>query len=195
MVKLNSYNNLATELTSNITDTDTIVAVADDLTSYDTPYRMTFDDGTNIEIIEVTGYDGTDLEVERGKEGTSQYNWNSGEELQHRGTAGQYNGLVDAIEGKATLGQNDDEYNLFQALNQRVDERAETLTYDADGNLTKVEEYETDAKTNLIKETNLTYNTDGDLIEVEEIIGDTTVTETLNYDADGNLESVERSVT
>ena len=101
MVKLNSYNNLATELTSNITDTDTIVAVADDLTSYDTPYRMTFDDGTNIEIIEVTGYDGTDLEVERGKEGTSQYNWNSGEELQHRGTAGQYDGLVDSIDNKA----------------------------------------------------------------------------------------------
>ena len=83
--------------------------------------------------------------------------------------------------------------NKHQALNQRVDERNEVLTY-TDGNLTKVEEYETSAQDNLIKETNLTY-TDGNLVEVEEIIGDTTVTETLNYDADGNLESVERSVT
>ena len=114
-------------------------------------------------------------------------NWNTGEVIEEA--------ELDNLEKGILADRPDSDIYLFEALLQRQDERAETLTYDADGNLTKVEEYETDAKTNLIKETNLTYNADGDLVEVEEIIGDTTVTETLNYDADGNLESVERSVT
>ena len=190
---LKSHNNLWSELAENINDTQTTIEVVDDLSEYETPFRMTIETIQNGgEIVNVTAItsltEGSELTVERGMEDTTAQSWDAGDEIANLGTAGLFDELPQ-------LGQNDDEYNLFQALNQRVDERAETLTYDADGNLTKVEEYETDAKTNLIKETNLTYNADGDLVEVEEIIGDTTVTETLNYDADGNLESVERSVT
>ena len=192
-MKLNLANNFGTGLTEDISDTITSFGVVDLSDAPDTPYRMTIYQGepADGEIIEVTSHDKANnqiTECQRGMEDTTAQSWDKGDEIANLGTAGLFDELPQ-------LGQNDDEYNLFQALNQRVDERAETLTYDADGNLTKVEEYETDAKTNLIKETNLTYNADGDLVEVEEIIGDTTVTETLNYDADGNLESVERSVT
>ena len=189
---LKSHNNLRSELAENINDTQTTIEVVDDLSEYETPFRMTIETiQSGGEVVNVTAItsltEGSELTVERGMEDTTAQSWDAGGEIANLGTAGLFDELPQ-------LGQNDDEYNLFQALNQSVDERAETLTYDADGNLTKAEEYETDAKTNLIKETNLTY-TDGNLVEVEEIIGDTTVTETLNYDADGNLESVERSVT
>ena len=75
----------------------------------------------------------------------------------------------------------------------------ENLTYDENDNLTKVEFYKDGV---LRKKEEMTYNEDGDLTEVTlkqyEDDGETVIyehTETLSYDEDGNLESVERSVT
>ena len=72
------------------------------------------------------------------------------------------------------------------------------LSYDGEGNLEKIEEYINNTKH---RETSLSYNGDGNLetVQVETWnTGGTKIsdyTDTLSYDADDNLEKVERSVT
>lgn len=98
---LKAYNNLNTFLTETLETSDQLAKVTDDLSSYDTPYRMTLESSGQMEIIEVVGYDNSNLIIERGKESTTPKEWQAGIELQHRGTAGQYDGLVNGIDNKA----------------------------------------------------------------------------------------------
>lgn len=90
----------------------------------------------------------------------------------------------------AQLGNTDQTVNLSRALNQRIDSRSVTLTYDANGRLTTVTEK--DGATT-VKTTSLNYDTNGNLTTVTEQVVGKTITTTLTY-TDGRLTSIARSV-
>lgn len=92
----------------------------------------------------------------------------------------------------AQLGADNQVVNLFKALNQQIDTRNVTLTYDANGRLTTVTEK--DGATT-VKTTSLSYDANGNLTTVTEQVAGKTITITLTYDASGNLTSIARSVT
>jgi hypothetical protein len=91
--------------------------------------------------------------------------------------------------GAPILGVNNQSVNLLKALNQRIDTRTTELTF-TNGDLTKVTEK--DGMT-VVKTTDLVYSS-GRLTQVVESVGGKTITQTLNYDVNGNLQSVTRSV-
>ena len=86
-------------------------------------------------------------------------------------------------------------YNRAHAFETR-------LTYDVDGNLSKVEEIMLDGATEYLrKEIDLTYDVDGNLdtvtetiYEVDGVTVELAYTDTLSYDVGGNLETVGRVV-
>ena len=98
---LNAYNNLETVLNENINDTQTTIEVVDDLSSYNTPFRMTIGDPAEGEIVEVTSITTTTLTVTRGMEDTTAQSFDSGEDIQHLGTAEYHSELVSGINNKA----------------------------------------------------------------------------------------------
>lgn len=90
-----------------------------------------------------------------------------------------------------SAGTTNQDVNFIKALNQQIDTRNVTLTYDGNGNLTTVTEKD---GTTTVKTTTLSYNGNGQLTTVTEQVGGKTITTTLNYDGNGNLTSVTRSV-
>jgi hypothetical protein len=92
--------------------------------------------------------------------------------------------------GSPVLGSSNQTVNKFTALNQRVDTRSTTETYDVNGNLTQI--VEKDGATT-VKTTTLTY-TSGNLTQVEEVVGGNTITTTLIYDGNNNLTGTTRTV-
>jgi YD repeat-containing protein len=92
--------------------------------------------------------------------------------------------------GKANLGTFNTDINKIKALTLNTDTRSTALTYTS-GNLTKVEDKD---GTTILKTTNLSYDANSNLTTVEEIAGGTTVTTTMNYDVNGNLISTSKAV-
>lgn len=89
------------------------------------------------------------------------------------------------------LGASNQIVNLFKALNQQIDTRGVTLTYDTNGRLTTVTERD---GTTTVKTTSLGYDANGNLVTVTEQVAGKMITTTLTYDANGNLASIARSV-
>lgn len=109
----------------------------------------------------------------------------------------QYNLNADQLDNRHAsefplLGENNAGVNLFKSLNQPIDTRQISLTYNPDGKLGGVNEL--DGET-VIKATTLNYDVNGRLATVDETVGGKTITTTLNFDAiTGRLNSVTRSV-
>lgn len=89
------------------------------------------------------------------------------------------------------LGITNQVVNLFLALNQRLDTRSVSLSYDTGGKLTGVTEKD---GVTTVKTTTLTYDANGRVTTVTESVAGKTITTTLSYDANGNLTGVTRSV-
>ena len=103
----------------------------------------------------------------------------------HLANAAPHSGYV------AQLGANNQVVNLFKALNQQIDTRSTTLTYDANGNLTQVVEKD---GTVTVKTTTFTYDTSSKLTTVRETVAGKTITTTLTYDTNGNITNISRTV-
>jgi YD repeat-containing protein len=110
----------------------------------------------------------------------------------HKSThaSGGSDALSPADIGAVALGTNNQVVNLIRALNQQIDTRSLVLSYTS-GMLTSVTEK--DGNTT-VKTTTLTYDASGRLTQVQEQAGGKTVTISLSYNADGTLASVSRSV-
>lgn len=92
--------------------------------------------------------------------------------------------------GSPVLGTSNQMVNKFEALNQRVDTRSTTETYDGNGNLTQIVEKD---GTTTVKTTTFTY-TNGNITQVQEVVGGNTITTTLTYDGNNNLTGTSRTV-
>ena len=67
------------------------------------------------------------------------------------------------------------------------------LTYDANGNLTRIDVYTDSTKGTQIGYAIFTYDANGNLIQVDYSFGGITRTQVLNYDASGNLVSIDQT--
>jgi len=96
-VTLQAANLAETELDGGIDDTQTTIDVVDaSVFPSTTPFLLTIDDNTNVEIVKVTGISTNTLTVERGQEDTTGTSFASGTLIENRITAGTYEALADA---------------------------------------------------------------------------------------------------
>jgi YD repeat-containing protein len=115
-------------------------------------------------------------------------------------TAAHINNIQDAIVAlenalgtnlSKILGANNQSVTLYQALPQRIDTRSETITYDANGNVTQI--VEKDGSTT-VKTTTFTYDANGNITQMQVVAGGKTYRETYSYDGNGNITGISRTV-
>lgn len=116
-------NNFSTTLTNNITNSATTFDIVSatgisTLLSTSDYIMMTIDDGTNIEVIKVTGLSTLTLTVVRGQEGTSGTAFNAGTTIEIRLTEATFDSGFDVV-GQVTLAGSETEIK-FEGLTAGV---------------------------------------------------------------------------
>ena len=192
MPRLKASNHGATTITAAIDAIQTSFVVADASSFPDAPFRITID----AEIMEVGAIDretNTFSNITRGVEGTESAPHEAQAVVTNRFTAGTFNELIDNTnlsQYAVQLGSGNQDVNLIKALMHEIHTRSAVLTYTS-GMLTKVEEK--DGET-VVRTINLSWD-GARLSQAELIAGGKTTTLTFNYDVDGTLASMSRSVT
>lgn len=192
MPRLKASNHGATTITAAIDAIQTSFVVADASVFPDAPFRITID----AEIMEVGEIDhGTNTfsNITRGVEGTEPAPHEAQAVVTNRFTAGTFNELIDNTnlsQYAVQLGSGNQDVNLIKALMHEIHTRSAVYTYTS-GMLTKVEEK--DGET-VVRTINLSWD-GARLSQAEFIAGGKTTTLTFNYDVDGTLASMSRSVT